>query len=386
MGRKGDLLEPIDGAPRGVHTLTGSVWKWTHHERSQRAFAEITRPHGGSVAIARFGEPMGETNAQHWRVWLDLPDRWRFESDHHVDLRNGGRRWVGSASRITELSDDRTEVEDTEIGMLISSGSRLLGALRFGDPTEDAVAGRPCLQVSATLNRSDGGARFNPVDVRLGSIDHIYWFDAVTGIALRHVALIEGEPCAITEFKEVRINPPLGDVDFQFVSPPGAIVERQVDHLIRMAEIRGADLSGVDRDDPQAVQTAIQQVMRPNRPTPEARLKLQKSKHVPLGDPPEDEAAAQEAIVHAFDHLGEVDGAGVALVNVQRGQGLVGPLHEAQKRAPGGADDPASLIVDDVEFLRPDEAVVWYSVEVNGERFPMVKGREGRAVKVGEQW
>ena len=93
-----------------------------------------------------------------------------------------------------------------------------------------------------------------------------------------------------------------------------------------------------------------------------------------------------ELIVHAFDHLGEVDGAGVALVNVQRGQGLVGPLHEAQKRAPGGADDPASLIVDDVEFLRPDEAVVWYSVEVNGERFPMVKGREGRAVKVGEQW
>ena len=46
---------------------------------------------------------------------------------------------------------------------------------------------------------------------------------------------------------------------------------------------------------------------------------------------------------------------------------------------------PASC-VDDIKFLRPDEAVVWFSVEVNGERFPMVNGREGRAVKVDGRW
>jgi hypothetical protein len=109
-------------------------------------------------------------------------------------------------------------------------------------------------------------------------------------------------------------------------------------------------------------------------------------KHVPLGDPPADEAAAREEIVRAFDHLGDVDDAGVSLVNVQSGRGLVGPLREAQKRVPGAADEPARLIVDDVKFLRPDEAVVWFSVEVNGARFPMVDGREGRAVKVGDRW
>lgn len=386
MGRKGDLLELIDGAPVGVSTLTGSVWKWIHQERSQRVFTELTRPHGGSVAIARFGGPVGETIDEHLRVWLDLPDRWRFESDDHVDLRNGATRWIGGSAHITELTHDETTLEDTEIGLLMIPGSEMLGALRFGEPTEDMVAGRPCLKVSATLNRGHGARRFNPVDVRLGGIDHTYWFDEVTGIVLRHVGLIDDEPCAIIEFKEVRVNPPLTDLDFQFVAPPGATVERQIDQLVRMAEMRGVDLTGIDREDPQAVQAAMHGLTRSNQPAPEVRLTLQKAKHVPIGDLPANEIAARESIEYAFNHLGEVDEDGVALVNVQSGRGLVGPLREAQKRVPGAGDNPASLIVDDVKFLRPDEAVVWYSVEVNGERFPMVNGREGRAVNVGERW
>jgi hypothetical protein len=76
----------------------------------------------------------------------------------------------------------------------------------------------------------------------------------------------------------------------------------------------------------------------------------------------------------------------MALVNVQSGRDLAGPLREAQKRVPGAGDNPASLMVDDIAFLRPDEAVVWFSIEVNGERFPMVNGREGRAVKVDDRW
>lgn len=63
---------------------------------------------------------------------------------------------------------------------------------------------------------------------------------------------------------------------------------------------------------------------------------------------------------------------------------LARPLSEAQKRAPWAADNPASLIVDDIEFLRPDEAVVWLSLEVNGARLPTMNGREGRSVKVNK--
>jgi outer membrane lipoprotein-sorting protein len=386
MGIKGNLLELIDGAPLGVHTLTGSVWKWTHHERSQRAFAELTRGRGVSVGIARFGDTGADTSDQHFRVWLALPDQWRFESEHHIDVRNGPRSWVGSSTDITELTHDQSGLEETEIGMLISSGDRLLGALKFGDPTEDVVAGRPCLKADATVSTDPRAGRLLPGAVRLGGINHTYWFDATTGIVLRHVGLIDGEPCTITEFKEVRINPPLTDLDFEFVPPPDVVVTRQVDHLIHMAEVRGVDLTGVDREDQQALQEAISRSMRPSQPTPEARLILQKAKHVPVGDPPAGEAAARESIKYAFNHLGEVGEEGSALVNVQSGRGLVGPLQEAQKRVPGAADSPASLMVDDIKFLRPDEAVVWYSVEVNGERFPMVNGREGRAVTVGGRW
>jgi hypothetical protein len=238
------------------------------------------------------------------------------------------------------------------------------------------------------VNRSQTIGRFNPVLMRLGGIDHTFWFDAATGIVLRHVGMIDDEPCTITEFKEIRINPPLTDLDFEFLPPPDAVLTRQVDHLIQIAEARGVDLTGVDRDDLQAVQEAFHQAMRPDQPTPEARLEMQKAKHVPVGDPPEDEPSARESIEYAFNHLGETDDDGVALVNVQSGRDLAGPLSEAQKRVPGAGDNPAtaSLMVDDIKFLRSDEAVVWFSVEVNGERFPMVNGREGRAVKVGGRW
>ena len=201
------------------------------------------------------------------------------------------------------------------------------------------------------------------------------------------MGLADDEPWSITECKEVRINPSLADFDFQFMAPPDGTVERRVDQLLRMAELRGIDLTGVDREDPQAVQEAIHSMMQPNQHQPaEAQLKMQKAKHVPVNDPPEDEAAARQSIEYSFNQLGEVDEAGSALVNVQSGRGLVGPLQEAQKRVPGAADNPASLIVDDIKFLRSDEAVVWFSVEVNGERFPMVNGREGRAVKVHGRW
>jgi outer membrane lipoprotein-sorting protein len=388
MGRKGDLLELMDGAPIGVHTLSGAMWKWTHHERSRRANEALARQSNANVSTATvsFGGPPEETTDEHLRVLVAPPERWHIESESRVDVRDGRTRWIGHPTHITELSQDDTVFSDTDIGLLVYPGAQFLGALRFGDPVEDEVAGRRCWKVDGTAGLGRHAMRMLPISMRLGGVDHTFWFDAVTGIVLRHVGLVDDEPWSITEFKEVRVNPPLTDLDFQFVAPHNGTVERQVDQLIRMAELRGVDLTDVDREDPQAVQEAVHSMMRPNQPTPAARLAMQKAKHVPVGDPPEDEAAARESIEFAFIHLGEKDEDGAALVNVQGGRDLAGPLSEAEKRVPGAADNPASLMVDDIKFLRPDEAVVWFSIEVNGERFPMVNGREGRAVKVGERW
>jgi len=388
MGRKGDLLELMDGAPIGVHTLSGAMWKWTHHERSRRANEALARQSNANVSTATvsFGGPPEETTDEHLRVLVGLPDRWHVESERRVDIRDGRTRWIGHPTHITELSQDDTDFGDTDVGLLVYPGDQFLGVLRFGDPVEDEVAGRPCWRVDGAAGLGRHATQLFHMRMRLGGIDHTFWFDAVTGIVLRHVGLVDDEPWLITEFKEVRVNPPLTDLEFQFVAPPDGTVERQVDHLVRMAELRGVDLTGVDREDVQAVQAAIHSMMRPNPPSPEARLAMQQAKHIPIGDLPEDVVAARESIEYAFNHLGEIDESGVTLVNVQGGRDLAGPLSAAQKRVPGAADRPASLIVDDIKFLRPDQAVVWFSVEVNGERFPMVNGREGRAVKVGERW
>jgi hypothetical protein len=45
-----------------------------------------------------------------------------------------------------------------------------------------------------------------------------------------------------------------------------------------------------------------------------------------------------------------------------------------------------SLAVDAVRFVCPDEAVVWFSLEIGGEQSPFVRQRRGRAVRVGGRW
>jgi hypothetical protein len=42
--------------------------------------------------------------------------------------------------------------------------------------------------------------------------------------------------------------------------------------------------------------------------------------------------------------------------------------------------------LDAVRFVCPDEAVVWFSLEVRGEPSPLVRQRRGRAVRVGGRW
>jgi outer membrane lipoprotein-sorting protein len=386
MGRKGDVLELIDGAPGGTVALSGSVWRWTHHERSRRAIETLTQRINVRMATATFGGSTGETTDEHLRVTIGLPDRWRLESETRVDVYDGTTRWIGKPSRVTELTHSETDLGDTDVGMMIQPGPHLFGLLKFADPVQEFIAGRLCWKVDATVSVSRHLPRMTFASMRLGGVDHTFWFDADTGIVLRHVGLVDGEPCSITEFKEVVFDPAISELDFAFLRTPGAVVERQVDQMIRLAEMHGISLVGVDQDDAKAVQEAINAGLHSSLPASEARLAIQKARHVPVGDPPADESTARKAIEYVFSHHDEVDGSGRDLVNVQGGQRLAGPLTEARGRVPGGGGTNTSIVVDDILFLRSDEAVVWFSVEVDGGRLPMVNGREGRAVKVDDRW
>jgi hypothetical protein len=73
-------------------------------------------------------------------------------------------------------------------------------------------------------------------------------------------------------------------------------------------------------------------------------------------------------------------------VNVQSGKGMAGPLREAKQRIPGGPGVEAKIVVDDIMFLRSDEAVVWFAMEVDGGRMSILDGQAGRALRVGGRW
>jgi hypothetical protein len=203
---------------------------------------------------------------------------------------------------------------------------------------------------------------------------------------MRHVGLIDGEPCSIAELKDVVINQPIPDDTFRFVPSPDAVVDRQVDVLLRMAEMRGVDLTDVDRSDLRAVRAAFGNMGRPHHSPPEARLEMRRAKHVPVDRPPADEAAARSAIEYAYAHYLDADETGEVLVNIQEGRGLPEYLQQAGQRIPGSPEGEAKFVVDDIKFLRPDEAVVWFSLEIDGNRLGFVNGREGRAVLVGGRW
>jgi hypothetical protein len=113
----------------------------------------------------------------------------------------------------------------------------------------------------------------------------------------------------------------------------------------------------------------------------------ERARHVvPWGPPPEDEAAAEAAIRAAFRGYSEASVDGSDLVNVQAGEGLVEPLARASRRAPGATPGNVAFAVDALRFVCPDEAVVWFSLEIDSQRSPLVRERQGRAVRVGERW
>jgi len=385
MGLKGDLLELIANAPGSFRTFEGQLQLWIHHDLSRQAFEQLSQSRGGSVSFQSSGREPSEASDEHLRVLVDRPSRWSITGDR-IDVSDGRRHWVGSGGYVVEMDQDEANLDSTQIGILIAPGVEVLGALEFAIPEEAEVAGRRCWRVNASTApvKAHRGPMFPGMG--LSGIDHTIWFDAVTGMILRHVGLFKGERCSVSEFSDIEVDGPIDESQFTYTPDSETTVERRVDQLIRMAEQRGIDLTGVDRSDEIAIQGALHAVLQPHFPTPEDTKATRRAKHIPMGPPPGDEAAAQAGIEYAYLNNSEVADDGTTLVNVQGGEGLSEPLRQAGTRVPSTSEADVKMVVDDVLFLRPDEAVVWFGVEVDGQRFAMVDGREGRAVLVDGRW
>ena len=385
MGLKGDLLELIAEAPGSFRTFEAQLEMWIHHGLARQAFEQLSQSRGRSISFASGGRVPRDTSDEHLRILVERPSRWSITGDR-IDVSDGRRHWVGSGGHVVEMDHDEASLDTTQIGILIAPGVELLGGLQFGIPEEAEVAGRRCWRVNASTATVKGNRGPLYPGMGLSGIDHTIWFDATTGMILRHVGLFQGRKCSTSEFSDVRVDETIDETLFTYTPDSDTTVERRVDQLIRMAEERGIDLSGLDKTDEIAVQSALHAGFQTRPAAPEETRTARRSKHIPIGLPPADEAGARAAIEFAYEHNDEVAEDGSTLVNVHGGQNLAELLKRAATRVPSGDSSAVKMVVDDVLFLRPDEAVVWFGVEVDGQRFAMVDGREGRAVLVDGRW
>ena len=335
------------------------------------------------TTVSSGGGAQLSTQDEHLNVWVSLPNRWRIESVNRIDVRDGVHRWIGTQSHVTELDIDESRDSSSDVVELLSPADGVAG-LRFAEPSEDAVLGRRSWRVEASPRES----RVRPMggfSSPFRGVDQIFWFDAETGIVLRHHGSVAGEPCSVTEFKELILNEPVSAEKFQFQPERGTVVERHTERLVRHAESMGIDLTDVNQSDAKAVQRAISETRRPFPPLAR-NLGVQKDKHLPLGAPPENVEEARAAIDYAYSHIAETDDSGERFINVQGSPQLTREMSQARNRLPLENAETATGIVDEVKFLRDDEAVVWYSVMVDGKRTGFVAGREGRAVMEDGRW
>jgi hypothetical protein len=388
---RGELLAALDAAPAGLRTLRATVRRWTHLGRQRAAFerADAADPGVRGVMLMATSEPGGrlpETTESVSRVWFATPDRWRVESEQDaLFVSDGNQRWEGFPHFVTERGSSPSAADAPVVGELLLPAV-LLGRYRFEDVTAAESFGRACWAATATARavpRHGSIAGPGPFPPQHDPCVHRLVVDAEHGFVVAHTALLDGEPSAVVEITDLAVDAPIADSTFRL--PPGATIQTQAEERARQLREAGVDPETVDLADPAAVFRAMSGAYG-RRDTGRADPGELARHFVPWGPPPDDEAAAERAIRAAFRQYNAASEDGRELVNVQAGVGLVEPMTLAGRRAPGATRDNVALTVDALRFVCPDEAVVWFSLEIDGQPSPLLRGRRGRAVRVDGRW
>jgi hypothetical protein len=278
MMSRGDLLVLVEAAPGPLRTIEAALNRWVdqglvpavhehlarvsglHRDRSRQPVAEKAEEAEGPT---RGGAALIDESLAY--VLAAPPDRWRVVGRGHIAVSDGHQSWVGTGSLVTERASTRAAIHDAgPIGACLYPGP-LRGWLDFGDPEPDERAGRFCWTVDAYPRPLPGrtsalkpaaplSAASRLPEEFLG-VEHRFWFEARTGIVLRHEGSLDGEPCSRTELTDVVMDEPIPQDEF--APPPEAIVrsshELLRDHLTEL----GVDPNTVDLDDPGQVRRAL---------------------------------------------------------------------------------------------------------------------------------
>jgi hypothetical protein len=303
---RGDLLALVEVAPGPLRTIEAALTRWVDLRLAAAVHEHLARFSGlgGDGAIPRPAAEKGDDGAVPQPaaekgdaaadpqpaekgdaatdptgagsavpdeslayVLVALPDRWRVMGRGHIAVSDGHQSWVGTGSLVTERDSTRAALHDAgPIGACLYPGP-LLGWLDFGDPEPDERAGRFCWTVDAYPRPLAGGAGTAAPAMPIAAasrlpeeflgVEHRFWFEARTGIVLRHEGLLEGQPCSRTELIDVVIDDPIPPDEF---SPPPEAIVRSSHELLRdhLTEL-GVDPNTVDLDDPGQVRRALRQ-------------------------------------------------------------------------------------------------------------------------------
>jgi hypothetical protein len=281
MMSRGDLLALVETAPGPLRTIEAALTRWVDLRLVAAVHEHLARVSGldGDGPIPQpAAEKAEETDdlTQDRLAGIDeslayvlvaLPDRWRVVGRGHITVSDGHQSWVGTGSLVTERDSTRAALHDAgPIGACLYPGP-LPGWLDFGDPEPEERAGRFCWTADAYPRPLGGVAGITEPAAPVAAaaqlpeeflgIEHRFWFEARTGIVLRHEGFLEGQPCSRTELTDVVMDDPIPPDEF---SPPPEAIVRSSHELLRdhLTEL-GVDPNTVDLDDPGQVRRALRQ-------------------------------------------------------------------------------------------------------------------------------
>jgi outer membrane lipoprotein-sorting protein len=384
MSELGDVLEAMNGGPHGFDVLLGEVASWSDSDVIRRAMEQRSGSAVSAVLTSRVAGP-APPDRPITRLWFSRDGRYRAEQFWGVTVFDGNDLWVQHGEQVTRYSSHHDPVSSLPCALLVRPASQLALA-PFTIVERRRVAEHSCVTLecapSPRLRPHLAGSGLMGADrVRVD-------VDPRTGVVLRVRSWFEGQPAMEMAFEALEYDAPLVHDPFRYDEEPGTEVRTERDIRRQMLEHMCVDPSDVDIDDEQAVQDAIRArgPMGPPGPMiapgPGNRPQLA-DRHMPVGPPPDDVHAARAAVTEVVEHMSDTDDDG-GLFNVQGGSNLGDAVQSAGRRVGADEERRASFVVDDVVFVRADEAVVAFRVVA-----PPVPGgfvQVGRVVLVGDQW
>jgi hypothetical protein len=395
MGRLGDVLEALYEAPANVQALhirarhvvdddaIVRVHDWWNRQREaldgSRSRLLITR----SEVDADDGD-----DGIGYELWRAGAERWREDRGAMVTILDGVERlvYVPAMGGYRLPGGDRSS----------PPWSTLLHSRWVAQRCEieirgtDLVTGRQCWHLELQPIREPMPAIHNPFVMTpwLGT-EHSCRVDQETGIVLAVEGRFEGAICSSWVTDVFELPETIDPAVFAFVPPDGKGWRSHMEFRVESMRRAGIDLTGVDVNDEHQLNEAMMQHHRAQFPAmlahePQPDPETLARQHIPTGPPPENVDAAEAQVRDAFEHMVTLSQDGAAVPAVQGGANLGPSLREARDRATAGANTQATVEVEHIKFLGPDEAVVWFKLLRDGHA--VLGTMEGRAHRAGARW